>query len=187
MIIFGGSFDPIHIGHVRVMSCLKQFMPDQKILVVPCLKNPLKRSVPYARAFDRLNMLILTRLRYSTFTISTIELEKRFIYTYLTVMELRKTVKGKLFFVMGADSFNSLGRWRNYSYLRENLEFIIVKRQNYPINNQEGFNYRVLSMNKVPVSSNNIRNRVSKALSIKGLVTKEVGYYISSVSLYMHG
>src|SRR5436189_5626432 len=112
---FGGTFDPIHNGHMEVVrSIVRDFLLDQ-LLIIPANRPPHKKSSAIADAYHRFTMAVLASIDEPRALVSTIEIEApERPYTFETIERLKSTLKPgtKLFFIIGADSFEEINTWR---------------------------------------------------------------------------
>jgi len=147
-ILFGGSFDPIHKGHLEIINKLSQM--DKKVIVLPNYLNPLKQKFS-APANLRLKWLKQT-INNPKVEISDYEIKQnKSCYTIDTVKYF-KQFYDKISFVIGADNLASLNKWKNIDELKQLVEFIVVTRDNIPINGYKSINI------DIPISSTEIRN-----------------------------
>jgi len=111
--IFGGSFNPVHLGHYEIVRQTQQLFNMSKIIVVPTYQNPLKDSLPSVPEELRLKMLYLTFKSHKNVEISDFELQKRKIsYTYQTLTYFKKQYSDhQLFLIMGEDAYSSFHLW----------------------------------------------------------------------------
>jgi nicotinate-nucleotide adenylyltransferase len=132
--ILGGTFDPIHYGHLNIAEfCMHEFSMDQ-IIFIPC-HIPSHRPTPQANSSERLAMLKIAILGYDKFSIDTIEMDKDTeSYSYNTLTELRKKFpEQNLSFILGMDSFETLNTWQNYNKILDMCNIIVVNRPGYEI------------------------------------------------------
>lgn len=184
MILFGGSFDPVQLGHLSVIRHVSNKL-NERITALPCTANPLKRRRPVASPEDRVKMLELCRLRHDIFDLCDVEIARGFAYTYQTIRHFTRSRRSRMvIWVCGADSFNSLHLWKNIDYIKPLVRFCVVKRLGEQITNTAGVDYTILEMPTVNISSTAVRDRIKRGLSINGLVTKEVECYIQNFGLY---
>ncbi len=140
--LFGGSFDPVHVGHLAVLHNAINYSNYNLFLIVPAkLSNFKQTSIPKASAEDRLEMLKLSIEDYkelypkddiSKLVISTIELERGGVsYTYDTVMAIKKAydITGRLGLLIGDDQIPKLTDWYRYEDLKKEVEFLICRRE----------------------------------------------------------
>lgn len=194
--IFGGTFDPIHIGHLlTAQSVLDEFKLD-KILFIPAALPPHKINIEITSAFDRYQMVYLAIKDNEAFEISSIELARQGpSYTIDTVKELLALDgdKREYYFLAGADVIRDLPTWENIRELITLCPFIAVTRQGSEADfealkeffGSKGKNriYR-LHTPELEISSTEIRKKVKKGFSIDYIVPKEVVAYIKTKDLY---
>jgi nicotinate-nucleotide adenylyltransferase len=129
--IFGGTFNPIHYGHLRVaVEVLDQFNLD-KILFIPSAQPPHKSLSDIADAFDRLKMTQLAILSYPLFECSNIETKRQgFSYTIDTIHELlnRYPHDFQFYYLIGKDAFFAIHTWKSFEKLFEIIPFIVMSR-----------------------------------------------------------
>jgi nicotinate-nucleotide adenylyltransferase len=129
--VFGGSFDPIHNGHLQLASRIIELGHADEILFVPAFRPPHKAEMTLSPALDRLNMLRLALEPFVDFSYSDIELQRaeEFSYTYDTLSIFRKLYPDcELFFIMGMDSLRHLPEWHRASELVQHFKFIVYPR-----------------------------------------------------------
>jgi nicotinate-nucleotide adenylyltransferase len=137
---YGGTFDPVHDGHLAVArSLLKQFALDE-VLFIPAHAAPHKRGLSTARAWHRYAMLALATQDEPRFRVSTVELDApERPYTVETVERLQVELGGendaraRLFFVMGADSWAEITTWREWERLLSMCDTIVATRPGYEL------------------------------------------------------
>ncbi len=111
--IFGGSFNPVHLGHYEIVRQTLELFSMTKVIVVPAYQNPLKDSLPSVPEDLRIKMLHLTFKGHKNVEISDFELQKRKIsYTYQTLSYYKKQYANhQLYLIMGEDAFSSFHLW----------------------------------------------------------------------------
>ncbi len=131
--VYGGTFDPIHYGHLKVAETLLSAFAMDRLLFVPALIPPHKRSHDILSPFHRLAMLTLATADQSRMLVSTVELESpQRPYTIETLGRLKtETANAHLFFVMGADSFQDVTAWREHERLLTEFDVIVAVRPGY--------------------------------------------------------
>ncbi|MBW6489136.1 nicotinate (nicotinamide) nucleotide adenylyltransferase [Sulfurimonas sp.] len=130
--LFGGSFDPPHIGHEAIVKALVNFKEIEKVIVMPTYLNPFKSNF-YAPASLRVEWLKEIFREYKNVEISEYEvLQKRQVTTIESVKHLLKSYK-KIYLVIGADNLSCLEKWDRYDELKELVTFIVVPRDNIEI------------------------------------------------------
>lgn len=133
--IYGGTFDPIHYGHLRVAAAIGEAFALDRFLFVPAFVPPHKRAVKISASYHRYAMVVLATLHHpplahTNFVASTIELEAPTRpYTIETLQHLQmRYPSATLFFVMGADSFAEVHLWREYERLLTEYNIIVAAR-----------------------------------------------------------
>ncbi|MEJ5172659.1 MAG: nicotinate (nicotinamide) nucleotide adenylyltransferase [Hydrogenothermaceae bacterium] len=203
--LFGGSFDPVHLGHLRVAEDIREYFNLEKIIFVPAYLSPLKFSHS-ASPEDRLNMLTIAISDNPNFEMSTYEIEKKDrSYTVDTVNFFREKLGYNPAFIVGTDAFLTFERWKNPNELINITNFIVVLRKEdsvekikevvskiddkIPVLEKSEIDFQksgvyIFFKRRIDISSTEIRERVKKRSSIKYLLTKEVEEYIYSKNLY---
>jgi len=129
--LFGGSFDPIHVGHIEIALEAKKLFNLDEVQFILANASPFKSST--SDSSERLKILdiALKPYRELNFKSNTLELNRETpSYTYQTVEEFKKLYpSAQLFWIMGSDCFLELKKWKNFSYLIQNLVFLVFKRK----------------------------------------------------------
>lgn len=132
---YGGSFDPVHCGHITVAKRLVSLFDLQQFVFLPAFHAPHKADTKPASAYHRFAMLVLATAEEPRISVSTLELdhaEKR--YTVESLPEiLRAHPTSTVFFVMGADSWNEIDTWKNWEEVLLMTNHIVVTRPGYEI------------------------------------------------------
>ncbi len=129
--IFGGTFDPIHIGHLAIAEDARWALSADQVLFVPAAQQPLKQGQPLgATAEQRLRMVELAVADNSHFAVSDVEVRRGGMsYTVDTVAEIREMLpEAELFFVLGADALALLPRWHQIEHLTTMCHFAVLQR-----------------------------------------------------------
>lgn len=196
--IFGGSFDPVHNGHIQLVQAFIKELSLDRALIVPAFVSPFKQENKAASPSHRLYMCRLAFESINKTEICDIELRRTGAsYTYETLEELKKIYKNdKLFLITGADSFVSIHTWKNPEKIFENAVICGIPRADDDIealkNQAEylhtlGAETEILDSYVMTVSSTQIRGLIKEHKSIKGLVPEEVENYILQNKLYQKG
>jgi nicotinate-nucleotide adenylyltransferase len=134
--VYGGTFDPIHCGHLEVgRGVVRQFALDE-LLIVPAHRPPHKTSRVIADAYHRYAMAAIATLDDERLKVSTVELEApERPYTFETLERLRNAYgpRAGLFFVMGADSFEELNLWREPGRMLDSANLIVITRPRHAL------------------------------------------------------
>lgn len=133
--LYGGSFDPPHIGHVRVALKALEVLEIDKLIIIPAFKNPFKPSVR-ADGIQRLQWLKKIFKPYPKIEISSFEIDQnKSVYTIETVRHYAQTCD-KLYLIIGADNLAALHQWHDIDTLRTMVTFVIATRDGIPIPNE---------------------------------------------------
>ena len=195
--ILGGSFDPVHLGHLFLLHCAVSMTDYKSFLIIPAKVSNFKQdNSPKATDEQRLEMLRLALCDYhelypqdkTDISISTMELERGGVsYTSDTIRILKEKLgAGRIGIVMGDDHIEGLSRWHDFPYLKDNVEFLICRRNpegtcwdTLP----EGLCYKKLEPSDVaPQSSSAIRENVSGR---GDYLSRRVGEYVRANNLYI--
>lgn len=193
--IYGGTFDPIHKGHIALADHAVRECGIDKLIFMPAFISPFKQNRRTAPGKDRAAM-IESILRYNkAFCLSRYELGKEGpSYTYDTVMHWKQILDGKLSFILGFDSVIEIDTWYRGEEILKEVSLITARRPY--ANDSDGWNkiqyYRekfgtettVLEMAPVDASSTEVRMNVHAGMPISDLVAPEVERYISEHDLY---
>ncbi|MEY3283817.1 MAG: Nicotinate-nucleotide adenylyltransferase [Acidobacteriota bacterium] len=133
--VYGGTFDPLHEGHLQVATALSGAFELDQLLLVPAAIPPHKRGVTISSPYHRVAMLALATAALPRVAISTIELEAPDRpYTIETLGKLQEADQdARLFFIMGADSFRDVTIWREYRKILSDYDVIVAVRPGYVI------------------------------------------------------
>lgn len=184
--VLGGTFNPIHIGHLAIAQMAKEKIRLDKVIFVPSNWPPHKRAKGIASAEDRYKMVQLAITGNPYFSISDFEIKKKGkSYTIDTLRYFRgKFSKDtKLFFIIGGDLLPQLNEWRYIDEILKIASFIVVNRPGQ-IRKIKGVRYHAVSMPGIDISSSYLRQRHIKGSSIKYFVPDQVIDYIKRHKLY---
>lgn len=195
--ILGGTFNPIHYGHLLMAERAREALGIGKIVFMPAGIPPHKDIKEVASAEDRLKMVELAVKDNDSFIISTIELDREGkTYTVDTLKELKSEYgqDTELYFIIGADVLFDLLKWRSAGEVFKLCKFAVMKRPGYKKDDfderikflQEQYNasIEVVEMPLIDISSTDIRHRLMDNLSIKYLLPDKVVKYIRKEGLY---
>ena len=195
--VLGGTFDPVHNGHLIVAEVVRARLNLAEVIFVPAGQPWLKTDRPITSAKHRLEMLRLSLADKPYFKLSTMEIERAgSSYTIDTIVELRAklTPDDELFFILGQDNLAQLPQWREPSRLIQLCYLVAVPRPGSPRPNLKtletslpGISQRVMLMDEphVDISASAVRERVVRGLSIRHLVPEAVNKYIKENRLYV--
>ncbi len=195
--VLGGTFDPIHIGHLILAEGVRARLNLAEILFVPAHQPWLKVDSPISPVEHRVEMVRLAIADKPYFKLSTMEIERAGpTYTVDTIAELKTQLKAgdELFFILGWDNLAQLPQWWQPTRLVTMCRLVAVPRPDYPLPDLKaleasipGLSQRVMLMDKpeIDISASAIRNRVARGLSIHHLVPEPVDEYIKQHKLYL--
>lgn len=186
--IFGGTFDPVHQGHlILAEQCREQAMLDE-IWFLPAASPPHKQSVNVTRFEQRVEMLSLALAGNPHFKIEQIENEREGLsYTADTLAALHERHENAEFFLLlGSDSLADLPGWYEPERILSLASLVVLRRADHPIPEEVPDNVEwVHSPPLIDISSTDLRQRVEKGRSIRYLVPKAVECYIHEKKLYV--
>jgi nicotinate-nucleotide adenylyltransferase len=184
--LYFGSFNPIHTGHCIIASHVLQNSFLQQVWLVVSPQNPFKASHSLLNEYHRLHLVQLALDGIADIKASDIELHlPRPSYTIDTLTYLKeKYPQHEFSIIMGSDSFQNLGKWKNASVLIENYQFLVFERPGYVFENPLNARATIMNAPLLEISSTHIREMVKQGKSIRFLVPEKVqeeivanGYY----------
>ncbi len=210
--LFGGTFNPIHSGHIKAAEIVRKRLSLEKILFIPSYIPPHKDSGEIASPSHRLKMVELSLQSRSHFVPSSIEVDaEEKSYSIITLGKIEKLYpNAQIFFILGIDAFLEIDTWKNYEKLLEKCFFVVISRPGFHLKDagntlkeihredvyafsgsdtiDDGLlhSYRVFLMeiDALDMASTDIRKRIKKGESIKAMVPVEVEAYIKENNLY---
>ena len=197
--ILGGTFDPIHLGHLEAASAAQRALFLDRMLLLPSRTPPHRATEPRASVFHRFAMAALAAAERD-FSVSDLEVRREGpSYTALTLDALHREgfAPAQLFFITGSDAFADVATWHDYPRILQMANFVVVSRPGAPRPAElipapqspipDSARPAVLSVEaETPdVSSTDIRRRVAAGESIDGLVTSAVAGHIRRHRLYV--
>lgn len=199
--LFGGTFDPIHRGHVEPLLEILEPMGWDRIVYLPAATQPFKSEAATSSALHRWAMAALATAGDARLHLSPMEIERGEIsYTVDTLEELRRAEEAAAFdWIIGDDNLDMLMRWRSFDRILELANFVVLQRGECPI--PEPLRRRIVSPEdrpsagaliavtnaRVEISSTEIRRRIRDGEAIDHLVTPAVREYIDKYGLYRAG
>ena len=197
--VLGGTFDPIHLGHLIVAEDLREKLGLKQVLFIPAGRPWLKlrEEQPISPAGHRLAMVRLAVAGNPYFKVSTMELDRPGLsYSIDTVMELKAKLgaRAEIYFIVGPDALSELPRWKDPARLVEMCRVVGIGRPGYTQANLRklersipGASRRIMLVDvpQIDISSTEIRTRVARGLSIRYLVPEAVEKYIQKHKLYV--
>ncbi|EEF59858.1 nicotinate (nicotinamide) nucleotide adenylyltransferase [Pedosphaera parvula] len=186
--LYGGSFDPVHLGHLLVAQAACEEMGLERLFFIPAAQSPFKPGMAPTPAAERLRLLRLALAGKSNYEIDEQEIARGGVsYTIDTVRNyVGRFGDAELYYLIGADHVSSLHKWRESEELARLLKFIVIPRPGQPEAVFPG-EFRGHSLQGFPlgVSASQIRERVRMGLSIDNLVAPAVAEAIRNYKLYL--
>jgi nicotinate-nucleotide adenylyltransferase len=180
--VFGGSFDPVHVGHLAIALAALESVPLDRVLFVPVRRSPLKDRDPLASVADRVAMLEAAIVGEPRFALSRVELERDSVsYTVDTLEALRS--QGELFLILGSDALADLARWRTPDRIRELATILVAARPGAP-EPDPVHRARAFDAPRLDISSRELRARAARGLSLRYLVPDAVWEHIKKRGCY---
>lgn len=186
--LFGGSFDPVHLGHLLVAQAAMEELELARLFFVPTAQSPFKPDSKPAPANERLRLLRLALAGKTNCEIDEQEIRRGGVsYTIDTLRDYaRRFPQAQLFYLIGADNVTSLPQWREANELARLAEFVAIPRPGEPpANFPPPFRGRTLKGFPFGVSSSQIRARVKAGLPIDALVPPAVAEAVRNNRLYL--
>jgi nicotinate-nucleotide adenylyltransferase len=208
--IFGGSFNPPHLGHVNAVTTVVKKIGLDRIHIIPAYQNPMKRPIEGAKAEDRLEMV---RLAFETYGLQYV-IDDREIsrkgksYSIDTVLEFRKEHEAEfIHLILGLDTFEEFGSWKEYSKILENANLVVVTRPGCHIPHSveelpsaikplvaafdfnfveltSGRSIQFVSLNDVEISGAELRKKIRAGRGTEKFLPLSVENYIKENNLY---
>lgn len=199
MILFGGTFDPIHCGHIRVADAARQYIGAGQVIFIPAKWSPHKKQQPAASDQDRFAMIRLAIDGRPAFSLCDCELHRtQPSYTLDTVHYFRDQYgpRTDLVWLVGADALKDLPRWFRIDDLLDVADIAVMYRAGYPKPDFEvcksdftprqiqKLRQNVIPVPLVDISSTQIRTRLAKGLDVDDMLPPKVLAYIKIRNLY---
>ncbi len=192
--IFGGTFDPVHYGHLRLAEEAREAANLERVLFVPASVSPFRSSEPPSAAEARVQMVRLAVQHNPHFEVSEIEIRRGGVsYTVDTLRVIRQQYpEAELFLILGADALQGFMEWREPYLIAHECHLLVGVRPNYDLQHTleqlpEPIRQRVQQVPMTPmgISANDIRQRVRTGRSIRYLTPQDVIEYIQQHRLYL--
>jgi nicotinate-nucleotide adenylyltransferase len=197
--LFGGTFDPIHLGHTTVAAAASEHIGAEKIIFIPAKRSPLKGSLPKASDQDRLKMIALAIAGNQIFDVSDYELKRlEPSYTLETVRQFQADYGSEtvIYWLIGADSVDDLLYWYGITELIDECNLCTMYRAGckkpdfakfmafWGAERTEKLQQNIIQTPLVDISSTEIRNRLAAGRDVSGMLRPAVAEYIRKRGLY---
>jgi nicotinate-nucleotide adenylyltransferase len=185
--VYGGTFDPVHLGHLLLARDAMEQLRLEAVLFVPCGQSPFKSRRPLAPAARRLAMLRLGLKHEPRFWLTRCELDRPApSYAYDTAMEIGEAFpQAKLFWLIGADQLPALDQWHRAEELAALVTFVLLARGAGEVKDGLGSVLGLPRPRRIDISATEIRHRVKSRLPIDHLVPASIAAYIQRHGLYL--
>lgn len=184
--LYFGSFNPVHVGHLIIVNHILNESELEKIWFIVSPLNPFKDSHNLMNEYDRLHLVKKAIEEDPRLKASDIEFSlPKPSYTVHTLAYLKEKYPDHSFsIIMGSDSFQNLGKWKNPETLIENYPIIIYKRPGFDVNNKLNANITIMDAPLLEISSTHIRELIKAGKSIKYLVPSNIEEEILSSTFF---
>jgi nicotinate-nucleotide adenylyltransferase len=195
--IFGGTFDPVHFGHLLLAEQCRETCRLDEVWFLPSGSPPHKEGAGISAAAARAEMLELATAGHAAFSVSRMEFERTgATFTIDTLAQLRaENPSRELFFLIGGDSLDDFPKWREPGQIAELATIVAVNRGDQPAIDLAGVEAKlgeavasriqVVTMPGVSLSASDIRRRVRTGKSIRYMTPAAVEVYIAQHKLYL--
>lgn len=189
--IYGGTFDPIHAGHLILAESVRCQLMLDKILFIPTATTPHKTGLKITAPEIRYKMLQLAITDNPHFEVSSIEIDRKgvsfTIDTIITIREQMKIQREELFFILGADNLLGFQSWYRFEKILELTQIVVLPRPKIDLSNiHPMFKNKMIVVNTplIEISSSLIRQYIKEDKSIRYLVPDPVFHYLQDNQLY---
>ncbi len=210
--LFGGTFNPIHSGHIKAAVVVQRIFLLDKILFIPSFIPPHKESETIVSPDHRLKMVELAVRDTPAFVASSIEIEEKGTsYSILTLQKIKAIYPdAQFFFILGVDAFLDIDTWKDHERVLEQCKFVVISRKRYRLKDAKNVldrkyeskmfdlcgvekiqkktanSYKIflLPFDALDVASTEIRGRLRRSQSITHMIPKAVADYIIDNHLY---
>ena len=190
--LFGGTFDPPHLGHLIIAQTIFEAENFDQIVFVPAYQPPHKNGIKISPVDQRLEMLNIAIKENPNFIMSDLEIERKGLsYSIDTIMEYKKQnnlKSNELFYLMGSDSLKQFKKWKDPKMIIDESRVIVAIRPGFrpsDIPNWILAKIQFASIPRIEISSTTIRERWVDDKTIRYMVTESVWQYINKNKLYL--
>ncbi len=188
--LFGGTFDPVHIGHLVVAEWLTEMLEIDTTFWIPAFHHPFEKRGDISAAAYRLAMVDKAIAPFPKFQLSTLEIDRQGVsYAIDTIIHFReKYPEADLYYFIGQDNLADFLKWRDPMKILENSYLAVFNRGSKNLNNtndlEEHPKVLVVDSPRIEISSTHIRQRIQKGLAWQSLVPESVFRFISDHPMY---
>jgi nicotinate-nucleotide adenylyltransferase len=207
--LLGGTFDPVHNGHLHLAEQAQRFFNLEKVVFIPAYRSPHKLALEPVSCEHRLAMLTLALDGLPSFSMDKIEIDKNKVsYTIETLKELQSNhLDWNMFLILGADAFQAIDTWKQCSQLLDFCNILVGTRPGAELqvsdsvknkltlsasardkkvfkNLEKGTGVTFFQISPLDISSKNIRQRIHRQEEVKNLLPPSIDHYIMQHQLY---
>ncbi len=185
--LFGGTFDPIHIGHIIVAEWVQDALDLQTVFFIPNLIHPFGKRKDITPAEHRLNMLRLAVKPFERFRISDYEIQKGGISYAIETIEYFESQmpQARLYYFIGADNLADFHKWHRYEEILQKVQLVVYDRKEGHVpENLPKEKIIFLQTPLIEISSTLIRERIRQGRAVRSLLPNGVPEYIREKGLY---
>lgn len=195
--IFGGTFDPIHNGHMHIAYEAMEQLELDEVIFLPSGMPPHKQDISITDPYIRYEMVKMAIRGEKRFRVSPIEIEsKKVNYTYKTLEKIKSIDKGsKLYFITGIDCLMELDAWKEVEKIFLNCSMVVFMRRGYDLKDvikkkeeiEKKYDAHIIYLNSsiLDISSSNIRDAIKKGRDVSSYLPQNVCYAIKEWGLYI--
>ncbi|HEY8861866.1 MAG TPA: nicotinate-nucleotide adenylyltransferase [Candidatus Limnocylindria bacterium] len=180
--VFGGTFDPVHVGHLAIANAALESVPLDRVLFVLARRSPLKERDPVAGEADRLRMLELAVAGEPRFVVSRVELDRDGPSYTVDTLE-RLSGPDDLFLILGGDAVADFPRWKDPERIAKLATLVVAERPGAPDRVGDAPTI-VFDAPRLDISSRELRARAARGLSLRYLVPEPAWKHLEARRLY---
>lgn len=185
--IYGGTFDPIHLGHLITAQFVKELRGLEKIIFVPAYISPFKKEIKTTGPEHRLEMIRLSIDKKNYFEVSDFEIKNKNLSYTIDTVRFFKRKYDQIELIIGLDNLFEFHKWKKPDEILKLARLIVMKRrtEEKPKSKNEFYNKAVfIDTPLIEINSTEIRERIMDNLPVDFLLTPEVKQYIQKLNLY---
>ena len=191
IILFGGSFNPVHDGHIQIAEDAFDFVEADKLILIPTLNHPTKTVTitNYTHILNMLKLALASSMICDYVEIESYELEQfdKISYTFDTVKYLKlKYPKSELYLLIGSDNLKTISTWNRYEELKELVTLIVGERAGVDYEKIENVEYRLFKTSAPEVCSSSLRESILHNEDVDDMLDSDVALYIKDKKLYVN-
>jgi nicotinate-nucleotide adenylyltransferase len=180
--VFGGTFDPVHVGHLAIANAALESVPLDRVVFVLARRSPLKERGPVAPEADRLRMLEQAVAGERRFAVSRIELDREGPSYTVDTLE-RLAGDDDLFLILGSDAVADFPRWKEPERIAKLATLVVADRPGAPARLGDA-PIVAFDAPRLDISSRELRSRAARGLSLRYLVPEAAWQHIEARGLY---